>query len=119
MVHSTNASPLALDVRGQNLDLPPTLVRFARARVSGALRRVSPGVQRVSIRLSDVNGPRGGIDQRCRIAVHGADGRPDVVAEATAASMEAAIDRASRRAKRQWQRSRTPLGRSRRAQTAW
>jgi len=51
------------------------------------------------VRLSDINGPRGGNDKRCRIKVPLA-GRQDVVIEDTEADLYVAIDRAADRTER-------------------
>lgn len=56
-------------------------------------------VSRVAVRLSDLNGPRGGEDKRCviQLAVAGAT---DVVIEDTQSDLYVAIDRAADRAGR-------------------
>ena len=51
------------------------------------------------MRLSDINGPRGGRDKRCRIQVPFA-GKPNVVIEDTESDLYVAIDRAAERAER-------------------
>ncbi len=52
---------------------------FAETRLRFALRRLSGWVSRAKVQLSDVNGPRGGVDKRCRIELHTAAGGPVVV----------------------------------------
>jgi hypothetical protein len=66
-------------------------------RVRFALRRLSWLVPRVRVRLSDVNGPRGGVDKRCRIEV---DGAAPVHVTALARDWRGAIDQAVARAAR-------------------
>ncbi len=51
------------------------------------------------MRLSDINGPRGGADKRCHLQVV-LDGLPDVVIKDTEANLYVAIDRATDRAER-------------------
>jgi len=51
------------------------------------------------VRLSDVNGPRGGVDKCCRIQII-LKGLPDVVIEDVEADLYVAIDRATERAGR-------------------
>ena len=38
-------------------------------RLSSALDRFGQQVSRVAVQLRDLNGPRGGVDQECRIAI--------------------------------------------------
>jgi ribosome-associated translation inhibitor RaiA len=51
------------------------------------------------MRLSDINGPRGGVDKCCRLQVV-LDGLPDVVVEDIETDLYVAIDRAASRAGR-------------------
>lgn len=56
------------------------------------------------VSLMDQNGPRGGLDKRCRIEVDG--GRePEVVTEETHADLHAAINRATERTGRSFARA--------------
>jgi hypothetical protein len=48
-------------------------------RVRQALKRMTWLVPRVRVHLSDINGPRGGIDKRCQIELMTNRGRPVVV----------------------------------------
>lgn len=57
------------------------------------LGKFAPTVERVSVRVEDVNGPRGGVDRECRVKVV-LSGVPSVVLVARDASLAAAIDRA-------------------------
>jgi len=50
-------------------------------------------VERVTVRLSDTNGPKGGRDQKCQIKVV-LNGLPSVVVEETDATLAHAVDRA-------------------------
>ncbi|MBL4684025.1 MAG: HPF/RaiA family ribosome-associated protein [Nannocystaceae bacterium] len=97
---------MAVRIRGRNVPLEPSLVRLARRRVTTALRRAHSEVRRVDVRLVDLNGPRGGVDQRCRITLElKREGRP-IVAEATDARIEVAIASAAGRLARQVHRQR-------------
>ena len=42
---------------------------FAERRLETALNRFAPRVRAVSVRVTDLNGPKGGPDKRCLIAV--------------------------------------------------
>jgi ribosome-associated translation inhibitor RaiA len=59
------------------------------------LRKFATSIERVSVRVADVNGPRGGIDQRCRVKVV-LSGLPSVIVERQHARKEAAVDTALR-----------------------
>ena len=68
-----------------------------RFRFAGSARFEQ--IRRVMVRLSDINGPRGGKDKRCHIQVVLA-GQSDVVIEETQNNLYSAIDRAAQRAGR-------------------
>jgi len=81
---------------------------LAEQRARFVLRRLSWLVPKANIRLSDVNGPRGGVDKRCQIEFT-TQGSGRIVSTAMAANwraaLEAALARAARRIVRQMQRS--------------
>ena len=92
-----------LDIRGQNFTLTPSLLEHVERRVQFSLARFDGRVTRVAVRVTDVNGPRGGVDKRCRIAVRV---RPagEIVVEDTCPDLYAAIDGAADRIGRSVQR---------------
>jgi putative sigma-54 modulation protein len=73
-------------------------------RIEQSLKHVRDNVQNVVVRLSDVNGPKGGIDKRCQIVV---DGGPlgAAAVEERHMSLFAAIDLAASRVARAVKRS--------------
>ena len=81
---------------------------LAERRVRFSMRRLSWLVPRVKVYLSDVNGPRGGIDKRCQVQLL-ADGRPDVVVTSVArdwrSALQSALGRAVRSLLHNWQRN--------------
>ena len=81
---------------------------FAERRVRFSMRRLSWLVPRVKVHLSDVNGPRGGIDKRCQVHLL-SDGKPDVVVTSLArdwcSALQSALSRAVRSLLHNWQRS--------------
>ena len=85
------------------------LRHLAVPRLQFVLRRVRWLVPRATLRLSDVNGPRGGVDKRCQVELD-TDGNGKVVITAIARDWRSAIDNALSRAARVllklWQRGR-------------
>ena len=81
---------------------------LAERRVRFALRRLGWLVPRAEVQLSDVNGPRGGVDKRCQVELR-TDGAGSVVVAAVASDWRTALDnalaRAARFLMRQWRRS--------------
>jgi ribosome-associated translation inhibitor RaiA len=59
------------------------------------LGKFASTIERITVRLSDANGPKGGRDQICQIKVV-LSGLPSVVVEERDASLRAAIDRATK-----------------------
>ena len=87
------------------LSTPASPLRFPRLLLTGAAgylgRELRPRLKTYCdvLRLSDINGPRGGRDKRCRIQVP-FPGTRNVVIEDTEADLYVAIDRAAERAER-------------------
>jgi len=80
--------------------LPEALAVLARRRLVFALGRFGPRVRSLSVRLKDVNGPKGGVDKVCLIAVRLSEPRSEIVIEDGDADAAVAIDRAVDRAGR-------------------
>ena len=66
---------------------------YIRQKLVRKLGKYQQSIERISVRLSDVNGPRGGADQRCRIKVV-LIALPSVVVERRHAQLQAAVDTA-------------------------
>ena len=90
---------MQIDIQSRGFSLTDSLLSYTQRRILFAMSYCSGHINRVVIRLSDVNGPRGGADKCCRIQVALA-GIPDVVVEDTEVDMYDAIDRAVDRARR-------------------
>jgi len=85
--------------------LPPAHIRVVGAQLDDEdrdhilrklgmkLGKFASSIERVTVRLSDVNGPRGGRDQVCQIKVV-MSGLPSVVVEERDSSFQRAVDRA-------------------------
>lgn len=88
---------MEIEIQALNFPLSQSVRDFVKRRLSFALGRVGDDLHRVSVRLSDVNGARGGVDKSCLIQV-GLRGLPDVVVENTEPNLRVAIHRAADRA---------------------
>jgi ribosome-associated translation inhibitor RaiA len=60
---------MQLDVRGVKYELDTELEEYIERRLQFALGRFAGRISQVVVRISDVNGPRGGVDKRCQITV--------------------------------------------------
>ena len=82
---------------------------LAERRLRFVMRRLTWLVPRARVQLSDVNGPRGGIDKRCRVELKaGAAGTVVIIAMARDwhGAIETALARAARALVRTWRRGR-------------
>ena len=68
-------------------------------RVRFVLRRLGWLVPRAEVQMSDVNGPRGGIDKRCQVELR-TDGAGSVVVASVASDWRVALDKALAKAAR-------------------
>ena len=104
---------MKLVISTKNVNLDDTLRKHIEQRIYFAFSRFSPRISRVSVMAEDINGPRGGIDKRCRIVVK-LERSGELTVEATDADMSAAVsavaDRVGRAVQRELERRRT-LGR--------
>jgi ribosome hibernation promoting factor len=88
---------MRMEIRGRNLWLTPALLDHVERRVRDALGRYRARVRRVTVRLFDANGDRGGIDKQCRIVVQTVPGNA-IVVEDIDTDLYAAVTRAASRA---------------------
>lgn len=72
---------------------------YVRGKLDRKLGKFARHIARTSVRIEDVNGPRGGVDKRCRIKVV-LIGLPSIVVEERHDSLQAAIDGALARVER-------------------
>lgn len=96
-------------IRATGSDLARVDRDYIRHKLGVRLRKHERSIERVSVRLEDVNGPRGGVDQACRIKVV-LDALSSVVFESRDAALRAAFDAAVSGAERGVRRA---LGRRR------
>jgi ribosome-associated translation inhibitor RaiA len=75
------------------------LRELVESRARFVLRRLGWLVPRADVQLSDVNGPRGGVDKRCTVELR-TDGAGTVVVTSVASDWRSALDQALNRAAR-------------------
>ncbi len=90
---------MQIDIQARHFSLTDSLRSHAEHRLRLALTCCNNHIQRIVMRLSDINGPRGGADKHCHLQVVLA-GLPDVVIEDTETDLYVAINRATDRAGR-------------------
>jgi ribosomal subunit interface protein len=90
---------MRINIQTSGFKLTDGLREHTERRLRFALSWAVYEVRKVVVRLSDINGPRGGDDKRCCIQIP-ISGRPDIVVEDTESDLYAAIDRAVNRVER-------------------
>lgn len=88
-----------IQIQAQDFPLTAELQEHVQRRIAYALNHGRDLVARIIVRLTDVNGPRGGKDKRCSIELR-LKGAPTLTIEDTEADLTIAIDRAIERAGR-------------------
>lgn len=95
---------MQVDIQSTGFKLTDGIRASLMKRLTDDLNHGDDHVTRVIVRLSDINGPRGGVDKRCFIEVR-LKHAPALVIEDTEADLYLAIDRATERAGRAMERS--------------
>ncbi len=98
-----------VDIQARKVNLDRTFEEWIGRRLWFALSRFGDRISRVSAMVEDINGPRGGVDQRCRIEVL-LSPSVRIAAEATDVDAVLAVSRAADRISR---RVRDAIGRRR------
>lgn len=78
-------------IRVLGVDLNKEKREHVRQKLGSKLGKFSSSIERVSVRVEDANGPRGGVDQVCRIKAV-LRNLPSVVFESRDASLDAAVN---------------------------
>lgn len=86
-------------IQARGFTVTQALGSFVRQRLNRVMKIGQDRIQRIAVRLTDVNGPKGGEDKCCQVQVVLA-GQPDVVIRDTRADLYEAVDRAASRARR-------------------
>jgi putative sigma-54 modulation protein len=87
-----------ISIHAQGFELTDGLRAHTLQRLHFALRWAVRDLKHVQVKLSDINGPKGGFDKRCHVQLLVAHGT-DVIIEAIEADLYVAIDHAIERAK--------------------
>jgi ribosomal subunit interface protein len=90
---------MQIEIQAHNFSLTEALATYIKRRINFVLSSRNDQIKRINVRLLDINGPRGGIDKRCRIHIT-LPRLSDIVIEDTEPDLYAAIDRATDRAGR-------------------
>ncbi|MBN8451706.1 HPF/RaiA family ribosome-associated protein [Accumulibacter sp.] len=90
---------MQITIHAKDIDVDASVREHVQRRLHFALGWAQQHVGRVSVVLSDLNGPRGGADKRCRLRC-ALPGTPEMVIEDTQADLATAIDRVADRAGR-------------------
>jgi ribosomal subunit interface protein len=88
-----------IEIQARDFPLTEALHGYVERRLRFALSARDDAIMRVQVRLSDVNGPRGGEDKCCQVRVL-LPGLGSVVIEDTESDLYVAIDRAADRTSR-------------------
>jgi ribosomal subunit interface protein len=89
----TEAPLVPVNIRAAGVDIDDDTREYIRRKLGTKLGKFAMSIERVSVRLRDVNGPRGGVDYLCQVKVV-LSGLPSVLVEEGRETMGAAIDAA-------------------------
>ena len=90
---------MRIDVTLRGEEANPPLATHVKRRLHFALDRFAHRVHEAEVRLADANGPRGGIDKRCRILLR-VQGLSPILVTAIDLDYRVAVDRAADKAGR-------------------
>jgi putative sigma-54 modulation protein len=90
---------MQFEIHSQNVRISQPLRVHIERRLNFALERFAMRIAKVSVSVGDLNGPKGGIDKRCRVAIVLAPSTM-IVMEAQDSNIYVAIDRVADKAGR-------------------
>jgi len=90
---------MQIEIQAHTFSLTEALAAYIERRINFVLSSRYDQIKRINVRLLDINGPRGGVDKRCRIHIT-LPRLKDIVIEDTESDLYTAIDRATDRAAR-------------------
>lgn len=97
--YSEVMSDMKLRLAARGIEVSRELRDFIERRAHFGLRRFARRIKSLTVRLTDLNGPRGGVDQCCDIRVDVGLGQ-DVIVSERRSSIYAAVTVATERASR-------------------
>ena len=105
-----------LSIHTKGFSLTGALKARVSERINLIIGNVGHPITAIDVRLSDINGPRGGVDKKCNIRIK-LSGQPSIIVTDIQHDMYYAIDRAASRAMRAVRRqlSQRLSGRNRRS----
>lgn len=93
---SPQRAPMPAYIRAADVEVDRADRDYIQRKLGRKLGKFGADIDRVSVRIEDINGPRGGGDKRCRIKVV-LRRLPSVVVEEQHAALQAAMDGALER----------------------
>ena len=90
---------MRMTIQTSGFDITSALRSYVEHRLATALGWARHHMRKLAVSLSDINGPRGGVDKRCKIQLRLAGGR-EIIIDGVEADLYVAIDRAVDRADR-------------------
>jgi ribosomal subunit interface protein len=88
---------MRIEIHGKDIPVTEQLRCHIRRRLGFALERFAPRIRTIHVSIGDLNGPRGGVDKRCRVAIELIPPKT-IVIEDRDSNIYVAIDRAGDRA---------------------
>lgn len=91
---------MQVEIRSRSAELDAVQTEWVRRRLDFALARFGSRIRKVAVTFEDLNGPRGGVDQKCRIDLQLSSGErllAEVVHEDVEPAAAMAFERIARR----------------------
>ena len=90
---------MKVDIQARDFSLTDSILSYTRERIYFLLGSRFDQIQRISVWISDVNGPKGGIDKRCQVRIS-LPRLKDIYVDDVQSDLYVAIFRATDRASR-------------------
>lgn len=90
---------MKIEIRGHGMELTEALKRHTEHRLGLALDHHQANIDQVQVRLSDINGPKGGVDKECHVTAWLRVGHQVINISEQSSDMYASIDTAMDRVK--------------------